>query len=253
MSSETSLTVKAENYVSKFSFLDSSLIRFDRIHRFPSSITEIDVLPGLWSIAIGSPDPGQLSVSTEDGPFAIVGPHMVFIPPFSIINWDVSPGLFEFTALIGLSDLPSDVPKVPFIAIHETGLIPESTEEAIQLVRSKSERIFIRQQQSVSVVAQKMKIFIDENYHKRLSIAEIAKKLGYSHSFLSRTFKASYGLSINEYRTKLRLFDAQFLLLSKSPQVASAGFASGFSDQGRFHKQFRRLFHARPSQFRPEK
>ncbi|MCB0357391.1 MAG: helix-turn-helix transcriptional regulator, partial [Bdellovibrionales bacterium] len=101
-------------------------------------------------------------------------------------------------------------------------------------------------------IAEETKKYMDENYHKRLSISEMAKHLKYSHSFITRSFKATYGLSPVEYRTKLRLFDAQMLLMQKKMNVSTVVYASGFSDPGRFMKQFRQLFHARPSQFKAE-
>lgn len=251
MENRDSLTVKAENYVSKFSFLDNQLVRFDRIHRFNKHAVEIDALPGLWSVAIATPEPGQLSVQTDNGPLKILGPSFAFIPPFSLVEWDIQPGLLEFTAFLCASDPPPELGPRAFVCSFQDENIPCNTDELFALIRRCPNKTYVRQELQSSVVAEKLKQFIDENYHRRMAIAGVAKQLGYSHSFLSRVFKATYGLSPVEYRTKLRLFDAQMLLLTKSPQVASAGFASGFSDQGRFHKQFRRLFHARPSQFRP--
>ncbi|MCB0385199.1 MAG: helix-turn-helix transcriptional regulator [Bdellovibrionales bacterium] len=244
------LTVRAENYVTHFQFLAKDLIQFNRIHRFDQSVTEVDSLPGVWSLAIGDLHPGLVKVPTENGLIDLRGPVAVFIPPFSPVQWLIEPCILEFKAFISPTPLPPGIPHKPFYFAWPNHCLPKSVSEVFAVIKDLKSFTYIRPPGRYSVPAQMTKNFIDSNYHRRLSLAEMAKKLKYSHSFLTRSFKSTYGLSPVDYRTKLRLFDAQMLLLTKPSNVTSIAYASGFSDPGRFMKQFRRLFKARPSQFR---
>ncbi|MCB0364630.1 MAG: helix-turn-helix transcriptional regulator [Bdellovibrionaceae bacterium] len=244
------LTVKADNYVSRFHFLDKDLLRFDRIHRFVGPTKEVDSLPRIWSLALADFEPGIIRVPTENGPAELVGPVGVFMPPFSPIQWQIEPSVLEFRAFISPTSLPPGIPRDPFFFSWAGNQDPTSVDEILALLTDLQNLTYIKPPGRYSVPAQMTKIFIDNNYHQRISLAEMAKQLNYSHSFLTRSFKSTYGISPVEYRTRLRLFDAQMLLLTKSSKVTHVAYASGFSDPGRFMKQFRRLFRARPSQFR---
>lgn len=245
-----SFSVKADNYVSKYKYLSSTLLHFHRVHRLDKVLVDIDVLPNFWTLAIGKINPGQLMVPGKKESIEISGSKAVFIPPFSPVKWIVSPGVLEFQAFLSTAQLPSDMPKQAILFDWPYSNLPQSEDEIYQILRNPKNSHFIYPAGKFSKTAFNTKKIIDENYHKRWSISDLAKQLNISHSFLTRNFKATYGVSPLEYRTKLRLFDAQVLLLLKKFKVSTVVYASGFSDPGRFLKQFRQLFRARPSQFK---
>ncbi|MCB0384723.1 MAG: helix-turn-helix transcriptional regulator, partial [Bdellovibrionales bacterium] len=91
---------------------------------------------------------------------------------------------------------------------------------------------------------------IDQTFSdSEMSVAEVAKKLNVSHSFMTRAFKKAYGLTPVTYRTKLRIFESTKLLLLGGFDVTSAGHQVGFTDTARFNKQFRHLMNTVPSKY----
>lgn len=245
------LTVKANNYVSNYYFLENDIIRFDRVHRVTHEMKLVEALPRVWTLAFGSIEPNQIFVPIEGGEYELNGPCAVFTPPCCPVQWHLLPGVMEFTVFIGSQKIPNFELNQPMVFNWTGKSLPSHLDQIVELLSSEP-AIYVKNRFRQSKAAERTKNLIDQNYFQRRSIAELAKGLGYSHSFLTRSFKSSFGLSPVEYRSKLRLFDAQLLLLQKQQKVSTVAFASGFSDTSHFLKQFRQLFQVRPSQFRYE-
>jgi AraC-like DNA-binding protein len=68
---------------------------------------------------------------------------------------------------------------------------------------------------------------------------EIAAKLDISVSHLARVFKSSMGMSLVEYRNKLRLERFGVLVDSGGENLLEAALAAGFGSYAQFHRVFR--------------
>jgi AraC-like DNA-binding protein len=69
----------------------------------------------------------------------------------------------------------------------------------------------------------------------------LAMKLGISLSRLARVFKADTGLSLVEYRNRLRLERFQVLVDAGGENLLEAALAAGFGSYAQFHRVFRAL------------
>ena len=69
-------------------------------------------------------------------------------------------------------------------------------------------------------------------------------------SYLSHFFKASFGMSFQEYVMKLRCEKARQLLLLTDFSLLDISMACGFSDIKYFNKGFSRQFGCSPRQYR---
>jgi AraC-like DNA-binding protein len=78
---------------------------------------------------------------------------------------------------------------------------------------------------------------------------EIAAELDISASRLARVFKAEMGMSLVEYRNRLRLDRFAVLLDKGRTNLLEAALASGFGSYAQFHRVFRALRHATPREF----
>jgi len=98
------------------------------------------------------------------------------------------------------------------------------------------------------VVLQAMR-WLELQYSRPISIAELSKSLGYHRTHLSKLFRQSVGLSPMQYLMQLRLERAKTLLDGRwtVEQVASA---VGFSDPLHFSKQFRKRYGMSPTAYR---
>jgi AraC-like DNA-binding protein len=86
-------------------------------------------------------------------------------------------------------------------------------------------------------------------YHRPVSIEELAKESGYHRAYLTRMFKKATGLSPAQYLLKLRMERA--LLLLREPLTVSQIAASvGYADPFHFSKQFKKWHGRSPTELR---
>ena len=78
---------------------------------------------------------------------------------------------------------------------------------------------------------------------------QIAAKLDISLSRLARVFKAEMGMSLVEYRNRLRLDRFAVLLDRGRTNLLEAALAAGFGSYAQFHRVFRALRHMTPREY----
>ncbi|MGN0651000.1 MAG: helix-turn-helix domain-containing protein [Oscillospiraceae bacterium] len=101
-----------------------------------------------------------------------------------------------------------------------------------------------------SVVVRLIKQYIDENYNKNYSSAEIENVCGLSYRYAGMLFKRETGLTLNEYRTMLRIDSAQRMLLTTNLTISQIADACGFCDAFYFSRIFTKNCGCPPSSFR---
>lgn len=104
-----------------------------------------------------------------------------------------------------------------------------------------------------SYIVRKVREFVDAHLSEDISLPKIANALHYNPSYLSRTFKAEFGKSINEYINLMRIQFAQRLLSDTNMKVYAVARASGFQNERYFARQFLAIAGETPSQYRKRK
>lgn len=92
--------------------------------------------------------------------------------------------------------------------------------------------------------------FIQANYARNFSLAELAAAVHLSPFHLSRLFKAETGLPPFEYLTAVKIERAKALLLAGDRTVTQACFESGFNNLSHFSRVFSARVGVSPSEFR---
>lgn len=92
--------------------------------------------------------------------------------------------------------------------------------------------------------------FLEENIHRRLSLAQIATYSGFSSSYLSATFKDRTGYSPSAYFNLLKIRKACRLLDTSSMKLNQISFKLGFDDQFYFSRLFSKTMGLSPSAYR---
>lgn len=92
--------------------------------------------------------------------------------------------------------------------------------------------------------------FIDANYDRDLSLAELASVAGMSTFHFSREFKKTTGKTPHQYLMKFRVDRAKMLLSQSEMPLTEVGLRSGFSHQSHFTRLFRRLTGTTPQAYR---
>jgi AraC-like DNA-binding protein len=92
--------------------------------------------------------------------------------------------------------------------------------------------------------------YIDENYQRGFSFAEIAGSLSLSLSQCSRFFKEKMGISFTEYLRHVQITHAKQLLLETDHTVLFISEDSGFTSLASFYRAFKRDTGISPTEFR---
>lgn len=106
----------------------------------------------------------------------------------------------------------------------------------------------IKKPQSITF-AQK---YINQNYTQKITLDDISKQCDVSKYHLSREFKKYIGISPNEYIIDVRLYNAQFLLLTTDNTISQIASMVGFRNESNFRRQFRNKYGKTASEFRAQ-
>lgn len=99
-------------------------------------------------------------------------------------------------------------------------------------------------------VVQQAMLQLEQSLHEPESIASVAAALGLSARQLERRFKTDVGLTPREYKGRLRLTRAQWLLENTDMSVTDVGLDCGFGDCSHFSRAYSAHFGVRPSAVR---
>ncbi|MDT0549557.1 AraC family transcriptional regulator [Streptomyces lonegramiae] len=92
--------------------------------------------------------------------------------------------------------------------------------------------------------------YIEEHLAGPLSVPDVARAVGISHTHLTRVFRAETGLTVVSYVRRRRLQHARHLLLSSTLSITAIAGAVGITDLQAFNKACRRELGASPRHIR---
>jgi YesN/AraC family two-component response regulator len=89
--------------------------------------------------------------------------------------------------------------------------------------------------------------FIEANYHRPISLSDVARAVGYSPAYLTNLVQELTGHSIKRWITERRMSEARQLLRETNQPVQQIAEEIGYLDVSYFTRQFRQL-HGDPPQ-----
>lgn len=92
--------------------------------------------------------------------------------------------------------------------------------------------------------------YINQNYSKNVSLAEIGKKFNYSPSYISMKFKKEFHVTFSEYLQKVRIEHSMYLLAHTDLSINAIAEKSGYSDLKFFYSIFKKITNTTPAKFR---
>lgn len=99
-------------------------------------------------------------------------------------------------------------------------------------------------------ILQKIFEFVGDNYNKDCELNDLAKKTGYSYSYLSRCFKTSTGISFNTYVNYCRINNACYLLNNTDYSILQCALESGYKSTRSFNRNFMTVLSVTPKEYR---
>jgi AraC-like DNA-binding protein len=92
--------------------------------------------------------------------------------------------------------------------------------------------------------------YVQENFHRDISIKELASNVSFSTSYFFKIFKGLANMTPAEYLISVRLSNAKQLLLESDLTVAQIAEQCGFRDASYFSYYFKKRFGITPSKYR---
>lgn len=97
---------------------------------------------------------------------------------------------------------------------------------------------------------EKVKLYVEQNAHKKLSLRDASNYLNMSQSFFHKVFKNIVGITFGDYLTQVRVEKAKELLLNNSITIDEIADRCGFSTRAYFDNVFKKITHQTPALYR---
>lgn len=94
--------------------------------------------------------------------------------------------------------------------------------------------------------------FVDENYMRKIKLADFARQEGCSVSYMSHFVRDAMNQTFQDYVTSVRFNCARRLIALTGDSLMSICFASGFSDYRYFSQSFQKAYGMTPAQYRQQ-
>lgn len=117
--------------------------------------------------------------------------------------------------------------------------------EAVQQYRTK--------QSHYSIPIQKIMEYLRMNYSQKITLEQIAHRVGYSAPYISKVFKEEAGQTITDYIQQLRCMQAAEMLRKSNTPISDISFYVGYEDNNYFVKCFKKQYGMTPSEYRKKK
>lgn len=95
-----------------------------------------------------------------------------------------------------------------------------------------------------------MAMFLAGHYTEKLPVERIAAEVGLHPNYAMTLFRRSFGVTLVEYLTQMRVSHAQRLLATTDAKILEVALSSGFHSLSRFNEAFVRICGSPPSRYR---
>jgi AraC family transcriptional regulator, melibiose operon regulatory protein len=92
--------------------------------------------------------------------------------------------------------------------------------------------------------------FVAENHAGPLRLDDVARQVGLHPNYAMTLFRRHYGMTLGDYLTRLRVCQAQYLIMSTDWKVSRIAFETGFGSLSRFYEAFKDVSGRTPRQYR---
>jgi len=105
---------------------------------------------------------------------------------------------------------------------------------------------------TIEEIVNSVKEYIDKNYKQNIDFTLIARNLGFSLAYLSKSFSKITGQSPSRYQIASRMREAKKLLKTTNLPIAQISDIIGYVDQFTFSKSFKNETGVSPIKFRSQ-
>lgn len=94
------------------------------------------------------------------------------------------------------------------------------------------------------------KNFIDNNFHKDITLEDVSQAVNLSPYYFSKLFKSETGENFIDYLTRVRITKAKQLLNNRELSIKEICYTIGYSDPNYFSRNFKKIVGVTPTEFR---
>ena len=120
----------------------------------------------------------------------------------------------------------------------------------IEKMQHATEKVEERNEQKFSGIITEAREYMENNYHKDISLDEVSRLVNVSPYYFSKVFKEETGENFIEYLTQIRIGHAKELLKEGSHSIKEVCMESGYSDPNYFSRIFKKSVGVTPSEYR---
>ena len=95
-----------------------------------------------------------------------------------------------------------------------------------------------------------IKKYLEDGVEKRIGIADVCKKFGYSKSYLSKIFHEQTGVTIANYSNRAKIKEAKHLIRENNLNLSEISDRLAFDNPQYFSRVFRRITGMSPTEFK---
>ena len=205
-------------------------------------------MPGVFHITNASPQVPFLSLSVKldrriitqlitESPSLVAAQEGEVTP---VVVDEVNKELLQaFSRLVELLDTPSRIPVLAPMIIREIHyyLLCGS--------QGKCLRLFNTSGTQANQIAQAIS-WLRENYTSPIRMEELARYVNMAPSTFNRHFKEVTSLSPLQFQKRLRLYEAERLMLLEGKDAGTAALMVGYESGSQFNREYKRQFGAPP-------
>ena len=92
--------------------------------------------------------------------------------------------------------------------------------------------------------------YIDKNFNKKLTLADIAKRCFYNPSYFSRAFKEKFNISLTEYISRERAKAAAEMLITTDKSIDKIADDCGYGEKSGLYRAFDKFYGCTPAEYR---
>lgn len=118
------------------------------------------------------------------------------------------------------------------------------------LLRSRAHNEQLDELEQPSVLAHRVRRYLDEHHTEQLTLRMVAARLHVSEYYLAHVFKQEFGIPPMQYVMKRRIGEAQELLMNTNLPVAEVADRLGYSSVCHFNAMFKKNVGMPPGRFR---
>jgi AraC-like DNA-binding protein len=201
-------------------------------------------IPSANHVLVASPEKPFLAVTLDLDKYLITQ-LAAEIPPSSrfengsykgVAVAEVDPDVLDaFLRLVELLDKPEQIPVLAPMIIREI--------HYRLLIGPQGERLrMINTLGTQSNQITKSITWLRENYKEALQVDELARKANMATSTFHRHFRQVTTLSPLQFQKRLRLYEAQRLMLTENEDATIAALAVGYESPTQFNREYKRMF-----------